>query len=118
MRYRLRTLLILLAVGPPLLAITYTYFAAAPPVHGPIIHGADFAGNRAISRKRLDRETGLRNGARLSPRIAEQARVRIQQIYFEAGFSQATVVIVEGGRPEDKRLAFQIVEGNPLSQSQ
>jgi hypothetical protein len=114
MRYRLRTLLIVLAIGPPLLAGAYFFWASRhaplPPPKGPIIYEAKFSGNRRHARVQFIRVIGLRQGIRLSPKSAEEARQKIVGIYERNGYPQVSVQVVEGGNLGDKSLAFKIVE--------
>jgi hypothetical protein len=116
MRYRLRTLLILLAILPPLLAAGYFLWVSrhTPPTRpkGPIIYQAKFVGNRRHADVEFIRKIGLRAGLRLNPNSAEQARKKIIELYHRDGCPQVNVRLLEGGKVGDKTLAFQINEGN------
>jgi hemolysin activation/secretion protein len=125
MRFRLRTLLIVLALGPPILAIAYLTIASKPkpnrPQAGPWIDRATFQGNRQYSDKKLAKLIGLKSstgihGLRLNAQSAEQARSKIEQFYRGAGYRQATVTVLSGTKPADKELVLNICEGRPIAQ--
>ena len=113
-RYKLRTLLILLAIGPPLMSIGY--FARMPgqgqTVKGPIIYQAKFVGNCQISDKKLAKVIGVREGLRLNKNLAAHSRYKIKECYFLAGLQQPTVTLLEGDKAGDKNVVFQINEGS------
>ena len=116
MRFRLRTLLIVLAILPPLLAAGYLLWMSRQTPRrpdGPIINQAKFIGNRCFSDNKLSQEIGLKQVFRLDTDSAEQSRLKITQIYLRAGYPQATVQLLEGGKDGDKTLAFKISEGKP-----
>ena len=114
LRFKLRTLLIVLTLGPPLLATGYFSFLSrrSPPAprKGPIIYEAKFSGNRRHARVEFIRAIGLRQGFRLSPKSAEQARQKIVDIYARNGYRQVEVQIVAGNQVGDTSLAFRIIE--------
>jgi outer membrane protein assembly factor BamA len=113
-RYKLRTLLIVLAVLPPLLAAGYLLWMSGQKPRrpdGPIIYQAKFIGNRCFSDSKLTHEIGLKQVFRLDMDSAEQSRLKITQLYLRAGYPQATVQLLEGGKDGDKTLAFKISEG-------
>src|SRR5262245_29725279 len=115
MRYRLRTLLIVLALAP-LLAST-VYFRVASHLmwqrrfEGPLVRQAKFIGNRAISDKKLSKEIGIAAGVRLNAYWTEQACRKIEELYFQAGHSRAKVTLLEGDKKGDRNLVFRINEG-------
>jgi len=115
MRFRLRTLMIVMTVLPPIGATMYLCVAPPPAardrMQGPIIYQADFFGNASFSNNKLGRVIGLRDGVRLSPRFAEQSRGKLNQFHFDTGHTRTRVVLVEGGKLGDKRLSFRIDEG-------
>jgi len=116
MRFRLRTLLVLLAVGPVMLAVGYR--ALIPPkrqaTKSPIIYAAKYIGNRTISDKKLNKILGIRGradgGIALSPTFANEGRRKIEQCYLHEGLPRPTVTLLEGGQPGDSTLSFQIRE--------
>jgi hypothetical protein len=76
MRFRLRTLLIVLALAPPILAIAYLTIAPKPKPHrpqaGPWIDRATFQGNRQYSDKKLARLIGLKSSTGIHGATSEQ----------------------------------------------
>jgi hypothetical protein len=126
MRFRLRTLLILMALLPPVLAIFYFILApnsAQPrPQQGIWIYHARFIGNRSFSDKKLTKAIGLLNsngihGWRLSADSAEDSRKKIEQLYRQAGYLQVMVTVLTGGKQIDKELIFEIREGNQIARA-
>ena len=116
MRYRLRTLLILMAVAPPLGSIVYfqvvSHMKWQHRLEGPWIRQAKFLGNRAFSDKKLAKVTGVGKSVRLNAYTAWESRRKIEELYHTGGFPKATVSIFEGDKPGDKNLVFVINEGN------
>jgi hypothetical protein len=117
MRYRLRTLLIVLAIGPPMIWIAYYRWASLtspkPQPRGSIIHTARFIGNKRFSDTKFTRTLGLRQSEPtfLNPRWSEAARLKIIELYRQAGYRQVEVTVMEGGKVGDTNAIFQIEEG-------
>ena len=115
-RFSLRTPLILLAVGPMVLAVGYFLLIRPKPQtsKGPIVYAARFVGNHSISDKSLNRMLGFHGpadgGIRLGPTFAKNGVRQIEQWYLRKGLSQPTVTLLEGGQPGDKQLAYEIRE--------
>jgi len=61
----------------------------------------------------LEKLTGLKKGAPMSPALNHAARQSIQRKYQEMGRPWAGVQLTEGGKLEDKRVVFDIAEGPP-----
>jgi Surface antigen variable number repeat len=124
MRYRLRTLLILMALLPPLLAVCYLLLAPSPkrrnPQEGHWIYDARILGNRLFSEKKLLKVIGLPisngiKGWRLNADSAEDSRQKIEHLYHQAGYLQAVVSLRSGGKRGDLELIFEIREGNQVA---
>jgi outer membrane protein assembly factor BamA len=119
MRYRLRTLLILLAVAPPLASIGYrqivSHMAWRHRLEGPWIRQAKFLGNRSFSDKKLAKVTGIDKSVRLNAYTAAELLRKLQAFYLEHGYPQAKITLLEGDQPRDRSLAFQIAEGQKKS---
>jgi outer membrane protein assembly factor BamA len=115
MRFRLRTLLVFLAIGPPLLAVGYFYFVSHVAwrhrLEGHWVRQAKFLGNTAFSDKKLAKVTGVGQSVRLNAYSAGELVRKIRAFYFQQGFSEAKVTVVEGDRVGDRSLVFEIVEG-------
>jgi hypothetical protein len=125
MRYGLRTLMIVLAIGPPVLA--NAYFAIAPKStsqrrqKGLWITGARFNGNRQYSDRKLAKVIGPEIGTgvigfRLTPDLAEELRKKIEKLYHCAGYRHAAVKVRTGRMPHGRELIFDVREGTPIAQ--
>jgi outer membrane protein assembly factor BamA len=114
-RFRLRTLLIVLALGPLLLSIAYfqfqPYLTWRNRKSGPLIRQAKIIGNRAFSDKKLLKVIGIHEGIRLNSYTTSQYLRKLQAFYSDQGYGQARITVLEGNRPHDKTLAFQVIEG-------
>src|SRR5438105_4791151 len=126
MRYRLRTLLIVLTLGPPFLATCYLAFtpdsSQRRQEQGHWVYQARFIGNRQYSDKKLTKLIGLLNsngvrGWRLNTDSAEDARKKIETFYHQAGYRYAVVNVLAGDKPGDKELAFEIREGSQIARA-
>jgi outer membrane protein assembly factor BamA len=113
-RFSLRTLLIVLAVMPLLLSIVYfqfqPYLAWRNRKSGPLIRQAKITGNRDFSDKKLLKVIGIHEYMRLNPYTARQSLRKLQAFYSDQGYAQARITVLEGNRPHDKNLAFQVTE--------
>jgi hypothetical protein len=125
MRYRLRTLLIVSALAPLVLATCYLWLAPNATrlnqQEGNWIDEARILGNSLYSDKKLLKvislpttSSGIR-GWRLNTNSAEDARNKIEQFYHRAGHLQAVVRLRSGGKRGDKELIFDIREGTQVA---
>lgn len=80
----------------------------------PRIREIKYIGNRGMSDKKLGKEIGVKKGDPLSSYAAEESRRKIEELYHQQGYPQATVKIIEGATQGDKDLVFEINEG-PLT---
>jgi outer membrane protein insertion porin family len=64
-----------------------------------------------LSQKDLEEMTHLRKGAPLDTRLVNQARWEIEDSLRKKGRYFAHVTILEGTKPEDRRVVFNITEG-------
>lgn len=71
----------------------------------------DSLGRYKISQKEIEELTGLKVGARADATKAYNAATQIQNLYADKGYDLARVKLVEGGRPGDTRVVFEILEG-------
>jgi hypothetical protein len=125
MRFRLRTLLIVVTLGPPMLATCYLLLAPNAKRHhgqeGHWIYGARIIGNSLHTDKKLLKVLGLPmspsgiRGWRLNTDSAEDARNKIEQFYHQAGHPYAVVSLRSGGKRGDKELILEIQEGNRVA---
>ena len=70
-----------------------------------------YRGANHLSPDELEKLTGLKKGAPMSPAFNQSARQAILRKYQEMGRLWAGVYIVEGNRLEDSRVVFDIAEG-------
>src|SRR4051794_8626481 len=89
-RYKLRTLLIVAALGPLLLAVSYfqlaRHFAWLHRNDGPFIQRAKFLGNLGYSDKKLAKVIGLNQGIRLNAYAAGESLQKIKAFYVQQGY--------------------------------
>ncbi|MEE2991080.1 MAG: POTRA domain-containing protein [Planctomycetota bacterium] len=77
----------------------------------PTIASVRFIGNRGIDDKKLTKEASLEIGGALNSYAVEDGRRRLQELYKEKGFPQATVVIREGIEAGERDVVYSISEG-------
>jgi outer membrane protein insertion porin family len=77
----------------------------------PTIRYIDFIGDRGISPKALEKETGLRPGDAQNVYAVEEARRKLEELYRRKGYPKIQVTVAEGNRPEDRGVIFMIGEG-------
>lgn len=79
----------------------------------PVIQEVKFVGNtsRKFSAKKLQDLTGLRAGKSMDPGLNRVAARQIEREYHEKGWPFASVELLEGGTPGDKRVEMRIDEG-------
>lgn len=70
-----------------------------------------FIGNRAVSDKKLRKETGLSEGQAVNQFAVEEGRRKIEEYYREKGYAKCEVSIFEGDKPEDRGVVYLISEG-------
>jgi outer membrane protein insertion porin family len=74
-----------------------------------------YEGARHISKEDLESTTGLRIGQPLSPTANQVAARAIERKFVqEKGYLFARVDLVEGDKPNDKRVVFRITEGSTV----
>ena len=93
MRFRLRTLLIVLALGPLLISIGYLRLSSRQRwlhrKHGPFIRQATFVGNQAYSDRKLAKVIGVNGGpggtvgVRLNAYTADESIEKIKAFYVQ-----------------------------------
>ncbi len=76
-----------------------------------LIEEPKFVGCKQIRRKVLQKESGLKKGDALDPSAIEEARRKLEEFYHGRGFTGARITMLEGDKPEDRRVIFLINEG-------
>jgi outer membrane protein insertion porin family len=77
----------------------------------PILLDVKFIGNSKVSRKKLQKEAGLKAGDPLDTFAVEEARRKLEEYYRTNGYDKARVTMLEGEKPQDRRAIFLINEG-------
>jgi outer membrane protein insertion porin family len=81
----------------------------------PVLREVLFMGRNKIKLKDLEESTGLKKGARADFARAQMAVHQIETLYREKGFEKAEVKLIEGGKPGETRVVFEIFEGPKFS---
>jgi outer membrane protein assembly complex protein YaeT len=76
-----------------------------------VVQELEFIGAQHISRTELQKLAGVRKGEPMNPMANELGRVAIQRKYQDEGRYYASVELVEGKKPTDTRVIYEIVEG-------
>ncbi len=79
-------------------------------VERPMIDGILFIGNRYVTDKKLLKESGLKQGEALNIYTVQEARRKVEEFYRSKGYCRTVVTIVEGDKPEDRRVVLRIDE--------
>jgi outer membrane protein insertion porin family len=77
----------------------------------PMLVDVKFVGNSKVSKKKLQKEAGLKAGDPLDPFAVEEARRKIEEYYRTSGYDKARVTLLEGDKPKDHRAIFLVNEG-------
>ncbi|HEY7427363.1 MAG TPA: POTRA domain-containing protein [Gemmataceae bacterium] len=70
-----------------------------------------FLGAKHIKEEELRKETGIRPGTPLNPKLSEEGCQKILDKYKEQGRSFASCILVKGGQLGDTEVVYQITEG-------
>ena len=76
-----------------------------------VVTDLQFVGAQHIGRTELQNLCGVRRGEPMNPLANELGRVAIQRRYQEDGRYYASVELVEGSKPTDQRVIYNVVEG-------
>ena len=77
----------------------------------PTIGYVRFVGHDRVKQKVLLRESGLKVGDPMNSFAVTEGRRKLEEYYRTHGYGQAQVAVLEGTRPEDAGVAYQIHEG-------
>jgi len=77
----------------------------------PTLDSVKYVGNEKIKRKQLSKEAGFKKGDPADPYAVEEGRRKLEEYYKTKGFSKVQVSIVEGNKPNDRRVIYLIDEG-------
>ena len=70
-----------------------------------------FKGNQRLDDRMLKKHCGIEIGDPINPFSVDMARQRLVDLYLEHSFNHAAVVVREGNRAGDRRVYFEISEG-------
>jgi outer membrane protein insertion porin family len=76
-----------------------------------VVQDVQYLGAQHLGRTELQNLSGVRKGEPMNPLANELGRQSIERKYQEEGRYYATVELLEGNRPTDTRVIYQIVEG-------
>jgi outer membrane protein insertion porin family len=70
-----------------------------------------FHGNTRMTDNELKKHCGIEAGDPANPFSVEMAQQRLLDLYHEKGMNQAAVAVIEGNKPNQKRIIFAVDEG-------
>jgi outer membrane protein assembly complex protein YaeT len=76
-----------------------------------VVREIKYVGAKHFKDKDLDEAAGIRKGMPMSPRANQEACQKIMALYQEKGRMLARVILLEGTKPDDTRVVFNITEG-------
>lgn len=77
----------------------------------PLIRAVEFRGLSKLKRKEVEESTGMKAGARADAVKATLAARQIERMYHDKGYEWAEVRLLEGDKPDDTQVIFEIFEG-------
>jgi len=77
----------------------------------PMVTEVIFHGNTRMSDNELKKHCGIEPGDPANPFSVEMAQQRLLDLYREKGMNQAAIQVIEGGRPNQRRIVFSVEEG-------
>lgn len=80
-------------------------------VEQPTVTEVIFHGNTRIDDRMLAKHCGIDIGDPANPFSTDMARQRLIDLYHENGFNQVAIVVREGNKAGDRRVYFEISEG-------
>jgi outer membrane protein insertion porin family len=80
-------------------------------IERPTIDDVLFIGNRYISDKTLQNESGLAKGDALNIYAVQEARRKVEEYYQSKGYAKTQVSILEGDKAQHRRVVLRVDEG-------
>ena len=77
----------------------------------PVLQSVEFRGMTVLKRKEVEESIGIREGEPTSHVKAQVAVKQIEGMYKDKGYDWAEVRLVEGNKPEDRRVVYEVFEG-------
>jgi outer membrane protein insertion porin family len=81
-------------------------------IEQPLVDEVIFHGNTRLDDRTLKKHCGIEKGDPANPFSVEMARQRLVDLYREKGMNHADVQVREGAKPGERRVFFEIAEGN------
>ncbi len=75
-----------------------------------LVRKVKFVGNRGVTDRALEKETGLEDGQPLDLHAVQMTKTKIEDYYKEKGYPRTQVEVVEGNEAEDENIVFLIHE--------
>ena len=76
-----------------------------------VVEDVQYVGAEHMSKTELQNLSGVRKGEPMNPLANELGRLAIQRKYQEEGRYFASVELIEGKKPSDRRVIYHVVEG-------
>lgn len=80
-------------------------------IERPIVRSVKYLGASEIKPKKLADETGLKVGSPYDMSANKEAAKRLESYYHEQGYTEATVDLISGDKPDQRDVVFRIHEG-------
>ena len=80
-------------------------------IERPIVRSVKYVGASEVKPKKLGEETGLKVGSPYDMSANKEAAKRLESYYHDQGYTEATVDLISGDKPEQRDVVFRIHEG-------
>lgn len=80
-------------------------------IERPIVRSVTYLGANEVKTKKLAEETGLKVGSPYDMSANKEAAKRLESYYHDKGYTEATVDLIKGNKPEERDVVFRIHEG-------
>ena len=80
-------------------------------IERPIVRSVKYLGASEVKPKKLAEETGLKVGSPYDMSANKESAKRLESYYHEQGYTEATVDLISGDKPDQRDVVFRIHEG-------
>jgi outer membrane protein insertion porin family len=80
-------------------------------IERPIVRSVKYLGASEVKPKKLAEETGLKVGSPYDMSANKESAKRLESYYHDQGYTEATVDLISGDKPEQRDVVFRIHEG-------
>ncbi len=80
-------------------------------IERPIVRSIKYLGASEIKPKKLAEETGLKVGSPYDMSANKESAKRLESYYHDQGYTEATVDLISGDKPEQRDVVFRVHEG-------